>query len=192
MLIAAAVLVMGAVWIGLGSRVRERLAVLLPSLRTGPAVPPSETTPLISPALQAPMVAELLAAALSAGAPMSIALKVTVDATDDPSQSILRRVLVALELGADPTVAWAEVLDQPALEPIASAVIRSHHSGAPLTDVLETAAADARHAHRAEVEMRARSAGVRAVAPLALCYLPAYLLVGVVPIIAGFAGSVLN
>jgi len=58
--------------------------------------------------------------------------------------------------------------------------------------VLETAAADARHANRAEVEMRARSAGVRAVAPLALCYLPAYLLVGVVPIVAGFAGSVLN
>ena len=192
MLIPAVALVMGAVWIGLGSRVGERLAGLVPSPRTVPAASSPHTTPLVAPALQAPMVAELLAAALSAGAPMSIALKVTVDATDDPSQSILRRVLVALELGADPSVAWAEVLDQPALEPIASAVIRSHHSGAPLTDVLETAAAHARQAHRAEVETRARSAGVRAVAPLALCYLPAYLLVGVVPIIAGFAGSVVN
>ncbi len=192
MALAAAVLLVSAVWIGLGSRVGPRLNGLAPSLRAGPTVPAPDSAPIVAPALQAPMVADLLAVALSAGAPMSVALQVTVDATDDPSRSVLQRVLAALELGADPSVAWAGVFDQPALEPIARAVIRSHHSGAPLADVLETAAADARHAHRAEIETCARSAGVRAVAPLALCYLPAYLLVGVVPVIAGFAGSVLN
>lgn len=192
MTLAAAVLLMGAVWIGLGSGVSPRLSGLAPSLRADPTVPAPDAAPIVAPALQAPMVADLLAAALSAGAPMSVALQVTVDATDDPSRSVLQRVLAALELGADPSVAWARVFDQPALEPIARAVIRSHHSGAPLADVLETAATDARHAHRAEIETLARSAGVRAVAPLALCYLPAYLLVGVVPVIAGFAGSVLN
>jgi len=46
-----------------------------------------------------------------------------------------------------------------------------------------------RLASTAALEARARAAGVRSVAPLALCFLPAYLLVGVVPVVAGFAGD---
>ena len=38
----------------------------------------------------------------------------------------------------------------------------------------------------------ARVAGVQAVAPLAACFLPAFVLVGVVPVVAGVAGSLLR
>jgi hypothetical protein len=37
--------------------------------------------------------------------------------------------------------------------------------------------------HRAEVEDLARSVGVRAAVPLGVCLLPAFLLVGIVPVV---------
>ena len=39
------------------------------------------------------------------------------------------------------------------------------------------------------VEVAAQAAGVRAVAPLAACFLPAFLLLGVVPVVASLAGD---
>ena len=138
---------------------------------------------------QAPVVADLLGTAIAAGATVPEALVVVSRAMDDPVRSRLASVVTAIELGADPNSAWATWLDEPALSPVAQAIIRSQHSGSPLSVVLDSAAADMRHAYRADVEARARAAGVRAVAPLALCFLPAYLLVGVVPVVAGFARS---
>lgn len=138
---------------------------------------------------QAAVVADLLGTAVVAGATVNEAVAVVIEAVDEPMSSRLRSVLAALEMGADPHSAWSAWLDVPVLSPIAQAIIRSQHSGSPLSVVLDAAATDMRHTYRAEVEARARAAGVRAVAPLALCYLPAYLLVGVVPVVAGFATS---
>jgi len=138
---------------------------------------------------QAPIVAELLATAVAAGATIGEAIEVVSQAVEEPLRSRLSTVRTAFGLGADPHSAWSGWLDDPALSQIAQAVIRSQHTGAPLSFVLDAAAKDMRQAHRSDVEARARAAGVRAVAPLALCYLPAYLLVGVVPVVAGFATS---
>lgn len=138
---------------------------------------------------QAPIVADLLATAIAAGATVSEAMNVVAQAVGEPMRTRLRTVITALDMGADPHSAWSSWLDEPALSPIAQAIIRSQHSGSPLSTVLDAAAADMRQAYRADVEARARAAGVRAVAPLALCYLPAYLLVGVVPVVAGFASA---
>lgn len=138
---------------------------------------------------QAPVVADLLATAIAAGATIGEAMVVVTEAVDEPIRSRLRTVVNAIDMGADHHSAWVEWLDEPALAPIAQAIIRSQHSGSPVSVVLDAAAADMRHSYRAEVEARARAAGVRVVAPLALCYLPAYLLVGVVPVVAGFANS---
>ena len=138
---------------------------------------------------QAPIVAELLGTAIAAGATIPEALTVVFRVTEEPIRSQLEVTLSAIELGADPYTAWSPWLDEPGLSPIAHAIIRSQHSGAPVSAVLDAAASDMRRVYRDEVESRARAAGVRAVAPLALCYLPAYLLVGVVPVVAGFANT---
>lgn len=138
---------------------------------------------------QAPIVADLIGTAIAAGATIPEAIAVVAQAVDHPISSRLNQVMSAVRMGADPHSAWSTWLDDPALSPIAQAVIRSQHSGAPLSVVLDAAASDMRHAYRADIEAQARAAGVRAVAPLALCYLPAYLLVGVVPVVAGFASS---
>jgi hypothetical protein len=49
-----------------------------------------------------------------------------------------------------------------------------------------------RRRHRREVEVAARSAGIRAVGPLAACFLPAFLLVGTMPVIASMGEVVLG
>jgi hypothetical protein len=42
---------------------------------------------------------------------------------------------------------------------------------------------------RAGVEERARAVGVKAAVPLGLCLLPSFLLIGVVPLVAGLLRS---
>ncbi|MGB1078541.1 MAG: type II secretion system F family protein [Candidatus Nanopelagicales bacterium] len=139
--------------------------------------------------LQASVVADVLAATLAAGAPIEAALRGAAEASDQPTRGHLERVVSALEWGADPHQAWAALLDDPGFAPVARVVVRSHTTGASMSDALESAAMALRKTHVTAVEARARAAGVRSVAPLALCFLPAYLLVGVVPVIAGFAGD---
>ena len=101
----------------------------------------------------------------------------------------LSRVANALDLGASPKEAWSELLAHSVLAPIAHAFVRSSENGSPIARVLDEVAHDLRREHRSEVEILARAAGVRSVAPLALCFLPAYLLVGVVPVVASFASG---
>ena len=42
---------------------------------------------------------------------------------------------------------------------------------------------------RADVEDRARAVGVKAAVPLGLCLLPAFLLLGIVPLVAGLMST---
>ena len=66
-------------------------------------------------------------------------------------------------------------------------MIRAHHSGAALTDVLVHLADDRRRALRTDAQAAAERAGIAIVLPLGACFLPAFVLVGVVPVVAGFA-----
>jgi Flp pilus assembly protein TadB len=188
-----------AVWVVLGSRVRSRVVgvtgspgSLESSARRGRQKRERKSSDVgrsdeIS--LQASVVADVLAATLAAGAPIEVALRGAAEASDQPTRGHLERVVSALQWGADPHQAWAALLDDPGFAPVARVVVRSHSTGASMSDALEAAAVALRKTHVAAVETRARAAGVRSVAPLALCFLPAYLLVGVVPVIAGFAGD---
>jgi len=90
-------------------------------------------------------------------------------------------------LGAPVEAAWANCLSDPRWAPIARAVIRAHHSGAALTDVLVHLADDRRRTLRTDAQAAAERAGIAIVLPLGACFLPAFVLVGVVPVVAGFA-----
>jgi Flp pilus assembly protein TadB len=141
---------------------------------------------------QAPALVDLLAATLASGAPMRSALAAVSAAVDDPARSAVGPVVAALDLGADASLAWQHLADDPVLSPVVTAVVRSERTGAPLATLLAHLAADLRRAPRATVEIAARSAGVRAVLPLAACFLPAFLLLGVVPVVAALAASLLG
>ena len=136
-----------------------------------------------------PLAIDLIAACLASGAPLLTSLAAVASALDPPLSDDLARIVAALRLGASAPEAWAGV--DPELEDLARAVIRSAVTGAPLASLLPRVAADARAAHRAAVERRVRSVSVRLTAPLGFALLPAFVLLGVVPVVASWIGAVL-
>ncbi len=140
----------------------------------------------------APMVADLLAACLAAGASTASSTVAVTDALGDPIASVLGTCTAQIELGADPVLVWGQLADEPALAPIARSILRSADSGAPLSDILRRVADELRQQRRAKLESAARAVGVRAVGPLGVCFLPAFMLLGVVPLIASLIEQMLS
>lgn len=138
---------------------------------------------------QAPLVVDLVAACLASGAPLDRSLEVAAAAVGTPTSDILGRATASLRLGADPAAVWAEVASHEPLSGLARAVARSQQSGAPLSALLPRAAEQARAAHRVRAEARIRTAAVRLTAPLGLAFLPAFVLLGVVPVVASWVGT---
>lgn len=132
----------------------------------------------------APMVADLLAACLASGASTVVATKATAEALGGPVAEVLTQCVTQFNLGASADRVWKPLTDEPALAPIARAILRSAQTGAPLTSVLLRVADDLRLTRRTQLEQAAKTVGVKAVAPLGLCFLPAFMLLGVVPLIA--------
>jgi pilus assembly protein TadC len=139
-----------------------------------------------------PDAADLLAAALRAGAPPGQAAGVIGAAVSGPVGERLTRVGHALRLGDPPARAWAHIADLPGGERMARAATRSADSGAALARALARLADELRAARAAESDAAARRAGVLVVLPLGLCFLPAFLLAGVVPVVIAVLDGVLG
>jgi Flp pilus assembly protein TadB len=107
-----------------------------------------------------------------------------------PAQSgaELRTIADRLALGADPDTAW----DTPESSPVhklALAARRSARSGAGLAEVATRVASEVR-AHAADqAAARGQRAGVLITGPLGLCFLPAFVALGVVPVVVGLASG---
>jgi len=136
---------------------------------------------------QLPAALDLLAACLAAGAAPAQAFAAVGDAFDGEVGVVLSGVARLLMLGAPVESAWATCLADPRWAPVARTVIRAHQTGAALTDVLVHLADDRRRALRTDAQAAAERAGIAIVLPLGACFLPAFVLVGVVPVVAGFA-----
>ncbi|MFZ1362765.1 MAG: type II secretion system F family protein [Candidatus Nanopelagicales bacterium] len=138
----------------------------------------------------APLVAELLAACLQAGVSDQRALRSVATALNGPVVDELGVVLRALNLGTDPVQAWGMLEADSPLAPIARAFARSAQSGAPLSSLLAGVAGELRFKRSSAIETAARSVAVKAVGPLGVCFLPAFVLLGVVPLIASLFSKV--
>lgn len=137
--------------------------------------------------------ADLLAACLHAGATAEEAVASVAEMLGDPLQDPLARVASGLHAGLDPEQAWALADDAFAvLAPVGRAFVRAARTGAPLAGTMSALADEQRRVRRWRAEAAARRAGVLAVAPLVLCFLPAFILVGVVPVVVGVASQALT
>ncbi|MGV1004853.1 MAG: type II secretion system F family protein [Candidatus Nanopelagicales bacterium] len=132
----------------------------------------------------APLVADLIGAAMLAGIPLERTLLAVAGAVGGPASDVLRGLHLRLELGVPPEQAWAAVSREPGLESLGRAAARSARTGAPLAEILLATGAALREAAVAAAAEQVHAAGVRAVIPLGLCLLPAFLLLGVVPMVA--------
>jgi pilus assembly protein TadC len=138
-----------------------------------------------------PLVLDLLAVCLRAGMPLVSALETVGDALRGSFSRDLAVVARLQRLGSAPGAAWSDWERDPDLAPVARAVSRSAESGSRLAMAFDRLAAERRAALAAAGEERARRAGVIAMAPLGLCFLPAFVCLGIVPIVLSLAGEVL-
>ncbi|WP_245156052.1 type II secretion system F family protein [Nocardioides sp. 503] len=141
-------------------------------------------------ARELPHVVTLLAAALRAGATPAEATRLVCRALPGPATERLQRVVAHLDLGADPGQVWSEVAREPGLAPLGRVLARSQATGASVVVAVERLSDELAMQGRAAVEDRARAVGVKAALPLGLCLLPAFLLIGIVPLVAGLLGTV--
>lgn len=138
---------------------------------------------------------DLFAACLRSGLPTATAARAVAATAPEPLRSALPRAADLLALGSDPVTAWERAArEAPTAEmhALARLVRRSARSGAALTGGV----ADLAQQHRAAVAdaaaARAERAGVLISGPLGLCFLPAFVCLGIVPVVVGLAGRVLG
>jgi len=132
-----------------------------------------------------------LAVCLEAGLPVAAAVAAAAQPLDGTTGSTLRRVAGLLELGGDAAQAWQAAHDDPATTAFARTAARSAATGAALARTARAESTRVRETLTDIAEARAQRAGVLIAAPLGLCFLPAFLVLGVAPVAIGLAGEVL-
>ncbi|MEZ0091355.1 type II secretion system F family protein [Streptacidiphilus sp. EB129] len=140
---------------------------------------------------QLPLTADLLAGCLSSWCSPAEAAEAVADAVGEPMASRLATVAAELRTGADAEDGWGRFASDPVLAPLGRCLVRASASGAPPAAGLARLAEGCRTAAATAAQSRVRRAGVLATAPLGLCFLPAFVLVGVVPVVTGLAGGFL-
>ncbi|MEZ0165512.1 type II secretion system F family protein [Kineococcus sp. LSe6-4] len=149
-----------------------------------------------APVADAALVADLLATAVTAGLPPGRALAAVLDALGAEgfaAEPVLQRAAARLSWGSGhdgPGQVFAE--DPGRWDDVADPLLLSARTGAPVADLLRSAAASGRDRRRWEAQAAAARLSASLVLPLGVCTLPAFLLLGVVPVVLSLAGDVLG
>lgn len=128
-----------------------------------------------------PHALELLAGCLASGLPLRRAVREVGAALAGPVGDDLRVVTGQLDVGIDERSAWLTLEGLVGWTGVARDVARAADSGSGLHAALGRHAARARKAAHAHRQAKARTVGVRSVLPLMVCFLPAFVLIGIVP-----------
>ncbi len=132
---------------------------------------------------------ELLALVLSAGGGLVDAVEAVARTSTQPVRGALGVVAAAVRWGMPWRVAWDAV--GPAWAPARRALALANEAGVAPAAALRRAAADLRAAQVQELELAAATLGVAVVVPLGTAFLPAFVLLTVVPLVVALAGEVL-
>jgi pilus assembly protein TadC len=168
------------------ARPLERAGVVVPA---GPATDDDAPTDPLAVAA----AFDVFAACLQSGMAVGTAAAATAPTAPRPLSDVLSRAAELLSLGADASVAWVEAdTSDRHVTALTRLARRSAASGAALAvgvaELADQSRQDAGDAARATGER----ASVLIAGPLGLCYLPAFLCLGVVPVVMGLARDVLN
>jgi pilus assembly protein TadC len=141
---------------------------------------------------QLPLAADLLAACIAAGAGPVIAAQAVGEALGGPVGNALARGAAEVRLGGEPGGAWRRLAATPGAEALARLLERADVSGLPAAGPAARLASEARADWSRAATARARRAAVMVTAPVGLCFLPAFIAVGVLPVVIGLASGVLG
>ncbi|MFJ9350239.1 type II secretion system F family protein [Streptomyces sp. NPDC101237] len=143
-------------------------------------------------ARQLPLASDLLAACIAAGAAPAVAAQAVGEALGGPVGEGLARGAAEVRLGGEPADAWQRLAALPGAAALARLLERAAESGLPAAAPVARLAADARAEWARGATERARRAAVLISAPVGLCFLPAFIAVGVLPVVIGLAGGVMR
>ncbi len=130
------------------------------------------------------MMLELVAAMLDAGSGIGRSLELVAGSASSEYSRSLRPVVSALAIGADWETAWrSSEVRLPEILELRDALGFAALTGAPSSAILYAQAARLRRERFRAAEKRAASLGVKLVIPLGLCSLPAFICLGVVPVL---------
>ncbi|MEU8824487.1 type II secretion system F family protein [Streptomyces sp. NPDC048636] len=141
---------------------------------------------------QIPLAADLLTACLAAGAGPRRAAEAVGTSLGGPVGERLARTAAELRLGGEPADVWGRMGALPGARDLARALERAGTTGAPAVEPVSRVAAECRAEQTREALKRADRTAVRATAPLTVCFLPAYLLIGLAPVMVGLAGGLMG
>lgn len=150
------------------------------------AVDPAEA------ARQLPLASDLLAACIAAGAGPVVAAQAVGEALGGPVGDALARGAAEVRLGGEPSEAWLRLAGLPGAGALARLLERADVSGLPAAGPVARLAGEVRAERARAATGRARRAAVMVTAPVGLCFLPAFIAIGVLPVVIGLAGGVLG
>ncbi|MFI8499049.1 type II secretion system F family protein [Streptomyces sp. NPDC085524] len=141
---------------------------------------------------QLPFAADLLAACLAAGAGPVEAAEVVGESLGGPLGERLARAGAELRLGGEPGAGWGRLAEIPGARPLADCLERAARTGAPAAEPVSRLASHLRADRARRAGARAQRAAVLVTAPVGLCFLPAFLAIGVAPVVIGMASGLLS
>lgn len=153
---------------------------------------PAQEADTVLAARQLPLAADLLAACIAAGAGPVIAAQAVGEALGGPAGDALARGAAEVRLGGEPAGAWRGLAALPGAGALARLLERADESGLPASGPVARLASDARAEWSRAATSRARRAAVLISAPVGLCFLPAFIAIGVLPVVIGLAGGVVG
>lgn len=139
-----------------------------------------------------PEVLDLLGACLASGLPLRRATREVAAVVSGPVQEDLSLVVGLVDVGVGERPAWLSVADRPGWAGIGRDIARAAETGTGLRGALERHADRARRNAQSARQERARTLGVRSVWPLMLCFLPAFVCLGIVPTVGSMVVKVLQ
>ncbi|MEX0169690.1 type II secretion system F family protein [Streptomyces sp. LMG1-1-1.1] len=139
-----------------------------------------------------PLAADLLAACAASGAGPGEAAEAVGRSLGGPLGERLTRTAAELRLGGEPAEVWRRFGAIPGASGLARCMERAGSSGAPAAEAVARHATALRAARARTAATRARRAQVLISAPVGLCFLPAFLAVGVAPVVIGLATGLLD
>lgn len=133
-----------------------------------------------------PDALDLLSACALAGMGIDQAIRTVSRETAGPLGEALREMIRSLDAGTPRAAAYeilARMAPSPDVRSLVRALRRAERYGTPVAPVLLAQAREVRSRRRAAAEEAARAAPVRMLFPLVLCFLPAFVLLTVAPIV---------
>lgn len=134
-----------------------------------------------------PEVIDLIIAALRAGHTPARAMSFVADAAPDPVRHVFARVALGLEHGERFSVLLRRVADHLGSDyrPLCDILVAAERLGVPTETMIVQLSADAHLVRRLITEAEARRLPVRLGVPLVCCTLPSFVVLVIVPVIAG-------